>query len=143
MKLAICPYCGKKVPYFRLFVMKTKCDYICANCKRESKISIDRNMKRPFYGALLISALIIIVNMINKSTDNLTLLALSFMPIVIFYLIVPFYIKLKPYIKYRDIVCERLKNQKQIEREERAARRARKMKTSGSTRKTAKSRSSR
>lgn len=124
MKLATCPYCGNKIPYFRLFVIKSKCDYVCSKCKRESKISISSKMKTPFYVALLISALIILVNMIFKSTDKLWLVALCLLPMVIFYLMIPFYIKLKPYIKYRDVVCERLKSMEDAAKAERAARRA-------------------
>lgn len=124
MKLAICPYCGKKVPYFRLFVIKSNCDYVCPKCKRESKISISQKLKTPFYIAVLISALIILINMIFKSSDNLWIVAMSFLPMVLLYLMIPFYIKLKPYIKYRDVVCERLKTLEQTKKQERAARRA-------------------
>lgn len=124
MKLETCPYCGKKVPYFRAFVIKSKCDYVCSACKRESKISVSQKLKKVFLAALLISLLIIIINMIFQSTDNITLVALSFLPMVIFYLLIPFYIKLKPYLKYRDVVCERLKTLEQIKKQERAQRRA-------------------
>ena len=124
MKLAACPYCGKKVPYFRTFVMKSKCDYICSNCKRESKISVSQKIKKVFLAALLVSVFVIILNMIFQSTDNITLVALSFLPMVIFYLLIPFYINLKPYIKYRDVVCERLKTLEETKKQERAQRRA-------------------
>lgn len=130
MKLATCPYCGNKVPYFRLFVIKSKCDYVCAKCQRESKISTSQKMNKTFYLAVLISALIILINIIFKSTDNLWLVALSFLPMVIFYLLIPFYIKLKPYIKYRDVVCERLKTLEEEEKAARAARRAKSQRTS-------------
>lgn len=111
MKLPICPYCGRRVSYFRMLTLKTNCDYICTHCKRESKIGISSNFKYPFFIALGISIVIILVNMINYSTDNLVLLAFTFAPMVLFFLLVPFFIILKPYIKYRDIVCERLKKQ--------------------------------
>lgn len=124
MKLATCPYCGKKVPYFRAFVIKSKCDYVCRACKRESKIIVSQKLKKVFLAALLISLLIIIINMIFQSTDNITLVALSFLPMAIFYLLIPFYIKLKPYLKYRDVVCERLKTLEQTKKQERAKRRA-------------------
>lgn len=131
MKLATCPYCGNKVPYFKLFVIKSKCDYVCGKCKRESKISTSQKLNKTFYLAVLISALIILINIIFKSTDNLWLVAMSFLPMVIFYLLVPFYIKLKPYIKYRDVVCERLKT---LEKEEKAARAARRAKSQRASR---------
>lgn len=130
MKLATCPYCGNKVPYFKLFVIKSKCDYVCTKCKRESKISTSQKLNKTFYLAVLISALIILINIIFKSTDNLWLVALSFLPMVIFYLLIPFYIKLKPYIKYRDVVCERLKTLEEEEKAARAARRAKSQRTS-------------
>ena len=104
MKLAVCPYCGKKVPYFRSFVIKSKCDYVCPKCKRESKISVDSKMKIPFCIALVISLGFIIFNLAVNGPENILLLAVSILPILIFYLLVPFFIYLKPYLKYKDEV---------------------------------------
>lgn len=110
MKLPVCPYCGRRISYFKMLILKTNCDYICPRCKRESKISVKSDLKYPFFIFLGISGVMILINMANRRIDSFWLLAISFLPMVVFYGLIPFFIKLKPYLKYKEVVRERLKN---------------------------------
>ncbi|MGN1051064.1 MAG: hypothetical protein ACI4QE_02055, partial [Acutalibacteraceae bacterium] len=104
MKLTRCPYCGKKLSYTEAFLEKSKGEYKCAKCDRESNIFIEKKIILYFVLALLvalITMLLIILYIPNKSFFSFLL---TLIPFCIFYIFVPYFVKLKPLKKYKKFV---------------------------------------
>lgn len=100
-----CPYCGKKISYFTLMCEKKKGEHFCDQCHKESKICISKNIVM-FYICTVVLALIITALLIAlKSYDeNIVSCLYVAIPFVIFWLISPVFIIIKPYKKYREWV---------------------------------------
>ncbi len=94
--LTECPYCHRKVSFIGAGILKTKGEHICKGCKCISNVVIHR-LLYGIAGATVISSLIIMLVYSNygKHNDFRGLLYVM-TPFLIFYLLVPFFVKLEP-----------------------------------------------
>ena len=109
MKLAKCPYCGRRLSYSSAFMYKSKGEYKCTRCKKESNIFINKKMWLAFTLTMMVAIvamILIIMYLANKSPFMFLLVMIPFM---IFYLFVPFFVNLRPLKKYRDFVIQQQK----------------------------------
>ncbi len=104
MKLAKCPYCGRRLSYPTAFEYKSKGEYRCSRCKKESNVYINKKMWLAFALALMVAVIIMTLVIMFIAEKNIFSFLLVMVPFFIFYLFVPFFITLRPLKKYRDAV---------------------------------------
>ena len=59
MKISKCPYCSKQLTFFQAFFLRSKGEYFCNKCKKESNVMIRKALILPFIIALLLSLVIL------------------------------------------------------------------------------------
>ncbi len=101
MKITKCPYCGRRLSYFNALMIRTKGEYFCKKCGKESNIYINKKIFPVFFSVLIIS-LLVTLYFCFFSNKNLFLLFFVILPYVIFYLCAPYFVNLKPMKKYMD-----------------------------------------
>lgn len=106
MKITKCPYCGKQLSFFQAFLIRTKGEYFCNKCKKESNILIKKSLLGPFFVALILS--LIILGCFFFLTDRTSLWFMFFVavPYIFFYAITPFFVELKPRKKHMDVLYD-------------------------------------
>lgn len=96
-----CPYCGKRISYFAKYSSRRKGEYVCRRCRRESKVTISKFIYLGYAlaasAALAILACIYFMKMINNPFS----IALVAIPLILFLLISPAFVRFEPYKKYR------------------------------------------
>lgn len=102
MKIAVCPYCGKRLSYFEAFLNRRKGEYFCNKCGKESNIYFKRSLFVPYLIALLIGVAVTVFYIISKDLAVLFYMFLVLVPFIVFYIICPYFLKLKPMKKYMD-----------------------------------------
>ena len=106
MKLTKCPYCNKQVSYFTAFAVKRNGEYFCNKCKKESNIFIKKSIIWPLIGAIILSGLILAVFLFATDRENLLFAFFVAIPFLIFYIITPFFVYLKPKKNYMDTLYD-------------------------------------
>jgi CXXC-20-CXXC protein len=109
MKIAKCPYCGRRLSYPSAFMYKSKGEYECTRCKKKSNIYIDKKMWLVFlltFMVALIEMILIIMFVAEKSPLAFLLIMI---PFAIFYFFVPFFVRLRPLKKYKEFVSQQQK----------------------------------
>lgn len=109
MKLAKCPYCGRRLSYPSAFMYKSKGEYTCTRCKKKSNVSIDKKMWLLFILVFLIALVSTILIVMYIAAEAYASFLLVMIPFFIFYLLVPFFVKLRPLKKYREFVTQQQK----------------------------------
>ncbi|MBQ9673327.1 MAG: hypothetical protein IJV39_01740 [Ruminococcus sp.] len=104
MKLAKCPYCGRRLSYHTAFLYKSKGEYECSRCKKKSNVSIKKKMWLAFTLTMLVAIIIMIVDIVYFAETKPFIFLTIFIPFVIFYMFVPFFVHLRPLKKYREFV---------------------------------------
>lgn len=104
MKLAKCPYCGRRLSYLTAQQHKKKGEYLCSRCKKESNVYINKKIWLPFIFTLMIAIIIMVLVMIYIAEKNIFSFILVMIPFLLFYLFVPFFVTLRPLKKYREAV---------------------------------------
>lgn len=104
MKLAKCPYCGRRLSYPTAFEYKSKGEYMCSRCKKESNVYINKKMWLAFFLALMVAAIIMTLVIMFIAEKSILSFLLVMIPFFVFYLFVPFFVTLRPLKKYRDAV---------------------------------------
>ena len=96
MKGKVCPYCGRRISYFKTFHNKKKGIYNCARCKKECKIKTDFRLIAAF-AAVVLTAIIIVILWVNSDGYNTPwgIFAVAAL-FIIFYFCTPFFIKYVP-----------------------------------------------
>lgn len=101
MKIKKCPYCGKRISYYSAFSGKSKGEFVCSRCGKESKVIVDRKIFLFFAVAAILSVAIgagwIFAGMLSNALGIL----LVAVPLIIFYLFVPKFIYFEPLKKYK------------------------------------------
>ncbi len=109
MKLAKCPYCGRRLSYTSAFMYKSKGEYRCNRCKKESNIYINKKMWLAFTLTLMVAIIAMTFIIMYLADKNPFVFLLVMIPFMIFYLFVPFFVTLRPLKKYRDFVSQQQK----------------------------------
>lgn len=102
MKLAKCPYCGKRVSYFTAFFMHNEGEHLCDKCKKESNVVIKKSIWGPFIAAVVIAILIVLGFLMVTDRTNFWFMLFVAVPFFVFYCFTPFFIVLKPKKKHMD-----------------------------------------
>lgn len=95
-RLTKCPYCHRKISYTNASFLKTKGEYTCENCKCISNVVINKTL---YAIASIICVLALVIVLIYSSVGDhgsLWGLFLVLIPFILFYVIVPFFIRLEP-----------------------------------------------
>ena len=101
MKKKKCPYCGRRVPYSVAFSRRRKAEYVCKNCGRESRVVINRSVILAFIICAIISIAIFVLWVYLKLTYNpLGIVAIA-VPLIIFTIISPRFVRFEPLRKYK------------------------------------------
>lgn len=106
MKITKCPYCSKQLSFFQAFFVRTKGEFFCNKCKKESNVMIRKALLVPFIILLLLSLIILFLFLFITDRTNLWFMFFVAVPFIIFYLITPFYVELKPRKKHMDVLYD-------------------------------------
>lgn len=106
MKLTKCPYCSKQITYFQAFVNRSRGEFFCNKCKKESNILIKKTLLIPFFIALIISLFILAGFLFFTEKTSLWFMLLVALPFVGFYIFTPFFVVLKPRKKHMDVLYD-------------------------------------
>lgn len=101
MKAKKCPYCGRRIPYLTVFDEKKQGEHICHRCGKESKIIVRKKIYGFFLLAVLCSAVIAALWIVSGYINKIWGVFLVAVPLVIFYLSTPGFIKILPLKKYK------------------------------------------
>ena len=102
MILTKCPYCGKKISYFTLMHEKSHGEHFCRECRKESKICIQKKAAIFFILVTVIAIVTAAVLIAGKGVENLWTILLVLAPFALFYLLTPIFVDLRPYRKYKE-----------------------------------------
>ncbi|MBQ8860259.1 MAG: hypothetical protein IJ015_02850 [Ruminococcus sp.] len=106
MKITKCPYCGKQLTFMQAFIIRTRGEYFCNKCKKESNILIKKSLLVPFIVATILSLVILFVFFLMTDRTNIIFMLLVALPFFGFYLLTPFYVDLKPRKKHMDVLYD-------------------------------------
>ena len=106
MKLTKCPYCGKQMTYFQAFFNRTRGEFFCNKCKKESNILIKKALLIPFFVTLFLSILILLAFFFMTDKTNLWFMLFVIIPFIGFYAFTPFFVVLKPRKKHMDVLYD-------------------------------------
>ena len=104
-----CPYCKKKISYIGAMFMKTKGEHNCPYCKCISNVVISRAAYGIASGVCIIALLIVVLYTMSGDHGKFTGMILVLAPFLLFYLIVPFLVRLAP-CKDRSAVQKLIEN---------------------------------
>ena len=97
-----CPYCGKEISYFKGLTIRRRGEYYCNKCKKESNIHINKSIWILFFSALVFSLIILGYYLIMTNRENLWFMLFVAIPFLLFYLLSPLFIRLRPKKKFQD-----------------------------------------
>ncbi len=97
-----CPYCGKRLPYFSAYMSRRKAEYVCPRCGKESRVIISKAVIVNFLICAVISVLVIVAWIVTKSTSNPLGVAAAALPLLIFLMISPKFVRLEALRKYKN-----------------------------------------
>ncbi|MBR2715806.1 MAG: hypothetical protein IKB73_06360 [Ruminococcus sp.] len=106
MKITKCPYCGKQLTFMQAFIMRSRGEYYCNKCKKESNILIKKTLLIPFLFTLVLSLLILAVFLIATDKTNIWFMLFVAVPFIVFYFLTPFFVVLKPRKKHMDVLYD-------------------------------------
>lgn len=94
--LTECPYCHRKVSYIGAGILKTKGEHICRGCKCISNVVIHRLLYCIAGASVITSLIIMLLYSAYGKHDDIKGIIYVFLPFMVFYLVVPFFVKLEP-----------------------------------------------
>lgn len=95
-KLPRCPYCHKKISYIGSMFMKTKGEHNCGSCKCISNVIISRGAYALASAVCIVALLIVVLYTIGGDHGSYMGIACVLAPFIIFYITIPFFVKLVP-----------------------------------------------
>lgn len=87
-KLPVCPYCSRKLTFWKAWNIHTKANFICPNCSYVSEVRIKEELKRKAIIAAVISIILILVFSIVGRIRTWEII-ISIVPFIVFYMTVP------------------------------------------------------
>lgn len=97
-----CPYCGKKISYFKAFLIRRRGEHFCKKCKKVSNIHVKKTIWFFFLFVLLMALAIMGYYTFFTDRENLWFILYAVIPFFIFYLFSPLFIRLRPKMKIQD-----------------------------------------
>ena len=94
--LTECPYCHRKVSYFAANILKTKGEHSCKGCKCISNVVIHPALYGIGSFAVVISLLTLVLLTATADHSDYRNPLFVLMPFIVFYLVVPFFVRLGP-----------------------------------------------
>lgn len=101
MKNRKCPYCSKRISYASAYASRRKAEYVCERCGKESKVVVNRKVIPAFAFAALISVAIMAGWIFAGLAHNPLGILLVALPLIIFTVISPKFVKFVPLKKYK------------------------------------------
>lgn len=95
-KLPTCPYCHKRISYIGSMFLKTKGEYNCPQCKCISNVVIARSAYAIASAVCIIALLIVVLYTVSGDHGSFLGMACVLAPFLIFYLVVPLFVRLIP-----------------------------------------------
>ncbi len=108
-RLSRCPYCHKRISYPTAAFLKNKGEYCCRSCRCISDVVISRAAYGIASGVCIIALLIVVLYTMSGDHGKFTGMILVLAPFLLFYLIVPFLVRLAP-CKDRSAVQKLIEN---------------------------------
>lgn len=96
-----CPYCGKRITYWERFSCRRKAEYVCPRCGKESRVTINKMVILAFIICAIIAAMIMTAWIFLDLVSNPIGVAAVAIPLIIFGLISPNFVKYEPLKKYQ------------------------------------------
>lgn len=96
-----CPYCSKRISYVSAYASRRKAEYVCERCGKESRVVINRKVIPAFVLAAVIAVAIMAGWIFADLADNPLGILLVAVPLIIFTVISPKFVKLVPLKKYK------------------------------------------
>ena len=96
LKMTKCPYCKGRVSYVTGFFIKTKGEYVCNTCKGVSNVLLNKTPYAVASAICIIGLLIMMIYTGSCDHGNPIGILLVLLPFIVFYLIVPFFVRLEP-----------------------------------------------
>lgn len=94
--LTECPYCHRKVAIIGANILKTKGEHSCRGCKCISNVVIHRALYAIAGLAVASSLIIMLLYSTSGDVSDPRGILYVFIPFLIFYILVPFFVKLEP-----------------------------------------------
>jgi len=108
-RLSRCPYCHKRISYPTAAFLKNKGEYCCRSCRCISDVVISRAAYGIASGICIIALLIVVIYTMAGNHGKITGMLLVLAPFLLFYIIVPFLVRLAP-CKDRSAVQKLIEN---------------------------------
>ncbi|MGN0502130.1 MAG: hypothetical protein ACI4HN_04330 [Ruminococcus sp.] len=96
-----CPYCSKRISYASAYASRRKAEYVCERCGKESKVVVNRKVILAFAFAAVIAVAIMAGWIFAGLAHNPLGILLVAVPLVIFAVISPKFVKFVPLKKYK------------------------------------------
>lgn len=96
-----CPYCSKRISYLDSYSSRRKAEYVCERCGKESKVVVNRKVILAFILSAAISVAIMLLWIFAGFSENPLGILLVAVPLVIFAVISPKFVKFVPLKKYK------------------------------------------
>lgn len=101
MKNRKCPYCSKRISYISAYASRRKAEYVCERCGKESKVVVNRKVVLAFVLSAVISVAIMAGWIFAGLSHNPLGILLVAVPLIIFTVISPKFVKFVPLKKYK------------------------------------------
>ncbi|MGN1432713.1 MAG: hypothetical protein ACI4XI_03325 [Ruminococcus sp.] len=96
-----CPYCSKRISYISAYASRRKAEYVCERCGKESKVVVNRKVILAFALAAVVAVAIMAGWIFAGLAYNPLGILLVAVPLVIFTVISPKFVKFVPLKKYK------------------------------------------
>lgn len=96
-----CPYCGKRISYFSSYFSRRKAEFVCPRCKKESRVVINKFVILAFVICALISVAVMVLWLMLGYASNPLGILLVAIPLIVFALISPRFVRYEPLKKYK------------------------------------------
>ncbi len=97
-----CPYCGKEVSYFKGMSIRRQGEYYCPKCHKESNVYIKRTIWVCFLAVVIFALIILGFYLFMTNRENLLFILFVMIPFLIFFLVSPAFVRLRPMKKFQD-----------------------------------------
>ena len=94
-QLPSCPYCNKKMNIIASWAIRREGEFRCPRCRGVSNIMLDIKLAFIAVASVLLSALLFVILRFVCKKESLGTLILCLLPILIFYILSVFFVRLK------------------------------------------------
>lgn len=101
MKNRKCPYCSKRISYVSAYASRRKAEYVCERCGKESKVVVNKKVILAFIFSAVIAVAIMVGWIYAGLSYNPLGILLVAVPLIIFTVISPKFVKIVPLKKYK------------------------------------------